>query len=138
MQAKCTEQHFVPVEFGNVSCRLRPVEHEQLKSNCTVNGQTEVPPASISFEQSFEFENMPRSHTFFKCAGPCSSRSRMALISHCPQLCDLPPEVLSQVLTHCTAQWWSIRQVNRCLKLAVANVRLERWDLLLVKATAVS
>ena len=45
----------------------------------------------------------------------------MGLVNHCPQICDLPPEVLSQVLTHCTAQWWSIRQVNRCLKLAVAK-----------------
>ena len=44
----------------------------------------------------------------------------MSLSIQYPQLCDLPPEVLSQILTLCTADWWSIRQVNRCLKLAVA------------------
>ncbi len=44
----------------------------------------------------------------------------MSLSTQSPQLGDLPPEVLSQVLTFCTADWWSIRQVNRRLKLAVA------------------
>ncbi len=48
------------------------------------------------------------------------SGARMSLSIQYPQLCDLPPEVLSQALTLCTADWWSIRQVNRCLKLAVA------------------
>ena len=44
----------------------------------------------------------------------------MSLGTQRPQLCDLPPEVLSEVLMFCTADWWSIRQVNRHLKLAVA------------------
>ena len=44
----------------------------------------------------------------------------MSLGTQCPQLCNLPPEMLSQLLTFCTADWWSIRLVNRHLKLAVA------------------
>ena len=47
--------------------------------------------------------------------------------TRCPQICDLPGEVLSQILTFCTADLWSIRQVNRRLKLAAAmEVRVIR------------
>lgn len=47
--------------------------------------------------------------------------------TRCPQICDLPGDVLSQILTFCTADLWSIRQVNRRLKLAAAmEVRVIR------------
>ncbi|DBA97730.1 TPA: hypothetical protein ACH3X3_012610 [Trebouxia sp. C0006] len=51
----------------------------------------------------------------------------MSSSTRCPQICDLPQEVLSQILTFCTADLWSIRQVNRRLKLAAAmEVRVIR------------
>ena len=37
----------------------------------------------------------------------------------CSQLCDLPKEVLSQLISLCRADFSSLRQVNRCLKQAV-------------------
>ena len=46
----------------------------------------------------------------------------MSLGSCCPlcgQLCDLPKEVLSQIVGLCRRDFRAMRQVNRCLKVAV-------------------
>ncbi len=81
-------------------------EHEKLRSYCTRSLRTGS-------------GTMPRS-SLCRPLQLGRSRARMSLSIQYLQLCDLHPEVLSQTLTLCTADWSSVRQVNQCLKLAVA------------------